>query len=105
MGLSEYEVTITTGRRAQDGRLRLSVFADGLLSLGIEGQGERVPTLLLTVEQAQQLQDALAQLVPLATEAAAEEEEGAAPRVVPQVEAWQGVDRRMSGDRERRERC
>ncbi|HEX8140562.1 MAG TPA: hypothetical protein VF544_23550 [Pyrinomonadaceae bacterium] len=98
--MSEHEVTISTGRRAQDGRLRLSVFADGLLSLGIEGQGERVPTLLLTLEQARQLQDALAQLIPLAVD----DEERAARRG-PQVEAWQGVDRRMSGDRERRERC
>ena len=100
MALSEHEVTIGTGRRAQDGRLRLSVFAEGLLSLGIEGQGERVPTLLLTLEQARQLQDALAQLVPLAVD----DEESAATRV-PQVEAWQGADRRMSGDGERRERC
>jgi hypothetical protein len=99
MALSEHEVTISTGRRSEDGRLRLSVFADGLLSLGVEGQGERVPTLLLTLEQARQLQDALAQLVPLA----GDDEERAAGRV-PQVEAWQGVDRRMSGDRERRER-
>jgi hypothetical protein len=95
MGLSDHEVTITTGRRAQDGRLRLSVFADGLLSLGVEGHGERVPTLLLTLEQAKELRDALAQLVPLAGE---EEEEGL-PARVPQVEAWQGTERRMSGDR------
>ena len=99
MGLSDHEVTVTTGRRAQDVRLRLSVFADGLLSLGIEGQGERVPTLLLTLEQAKELRDALAQLMELAGE-----EEGAAARVR-QVEAWQGTERRMSGDRERRERC
>jgi hypothetical protein len=100
MALSEHEVTISTGRRAQDGRLRLSVFAEGLLSLGIEGQGERVPTLLLTVEQARQLQEALAQLVPLAVD-----DEESAATCAPQVEAWQGADRRMSGDRERRERC
>ncbi len=100
MALSEHEVTIGTGRRAQDGRLRLSVFAEGLLSLGIEGQGERVPTLLLTLEQARQLQESLAQLVPLAVD---DEESAATPAA--QGEAWQGVDRRMSGERERRERC
>jgi hypothetical protein len=93
MGLPDHEVTITTGRRAEDGRLRLSVFADQLLALGIEGHGERVPTLLLTLEQAKQLQDALAELIPLA------EEDGAvaAAKRIPKAEAWQGAERRIAG--------
>lgn len=91
MGVSDQEVTIATGRRADDRRLRLSIFAEGLLSLGMEGHGERVPTLLLTLEQAKSLRDALAQLIPLAAA-----EEGAAAHLPP-VEAWQGTERRMVG--------
>lgn len=87
---SNHEVKIRTGRRTGDGRLRISVFADHLLALGIEGQGERTPTLLLTLEQAKKLRDALAQLIPLAE--MAEPEEKAA-----KVEAWQGAERRTAG--------
>ncbi len=90
MESSNHEVTINTGRRADDGRLRVYVFADQLLALAVEGQGERVPTLLLTLEQAEKLQNALAQLIPLAKE---EDEMGAGIR---QVEAWQGTERRMA---------
>jgi hypothetical protein len=90
MELLENEVTISTGRRADDGRLRISVFADQLLTLGIEGHGERVPTLLLTLEQAKKLQDALARLIPLA------EESDASGPSLRQAEAWQGAERRMA---------
>jgi hypothetical protein len=87
---SKHEVKIRTGRRTGDGRLRISVFADQLLALGVEGQGERTPTLLLTLEQAKELRDALAELIPLA-EASEPEESGL------KAEAWQGTERRMAG--------
>ena len=66
MALLEREIDIATGRRSADGHVRISVFAEGLLALTVEGTGERVPTLLLTTEQAQKLQRALAELIPLA---------------------------------------
>jgi hypothetical protein len=86
MALLEHEVDIATGRRAADGHVRLSVFADGLLALTVEGTGERVPALLLTIEQAQRLQRALAELIPLA-----EHDEGE----VSAHSAWDGKDRRL----------
>lgn len=87
---SNHEVKIRTGRRTGDGRLRISVFADQLLALGIEGQGERTPTLLLTTDQAKRLRDALTELIPLAE--ASEPEENRL-----KVEAWQGTERRTAG--------
>jgi len=63
MSLTEHEVEIRTGRRDGDGQIRLSIFMDELLALTLEGHGERAPTLLLTVEQARRLQDALADLI------------------------------------------
>ena len=75
---------IRTGRRDSDGLIRLSVFMDELLALTLEGHGERAPTLLLTLEQARRLQEALAELIPLAEEAVREEKD----------EAWQGQERR-----------
>ena len=66
MALAEHEIDIATGRRSADGHVRLSVFAEGLLALTVEGTGERVPTLLLTTEQAQKLQEALVDLIPQA---------------------------------------
>ncbi|HEX8773381.1 MAG TPA: hypothetical protein VF735_07210 [Pyrinomonadaceae bacterium] len=86
---SNHEVKIRTGRRTGDGRLRISVFADQLLALGVEGQGERAPTLLLTLEQAKELRDALAELIPLA--------EASEPEENMKAEAWQGTERRMAG--------
>ncbi len=32
MALAEHEIDIATGRRAVDGRVRLSIFAEGLLA-------------------------------------------------------------------------
>ncbi|HKS29363.1 MAG TPA: hypothetical protein VJS44_16150 [Pyrinomonadaceae bacterium] len=64
MALLEHEIDIATGRRAADGHVRISVFAEGLLVLTVEGTGERVPALLLTVEQARKLQHALEDLIP-----------------------------------------
>ena len=53
------EVRIAAGRRAGDGEFRLSVFAQDLLAVTLEGHGERAPTLLLTREQAERLRAAL----------------------------------------------
>ena len=86
MAVSAHEVRIATGRRAEDGRVRVSIFADGLLALGIEGHGERIPTLLLTPDQAKKLKDALSELIPMLEEAAPEEK---------MAEAWQGRERRL----------
>ena len=89
MALAGHEVLISTGRRAKDAQLRVYVFADQLLALSVEGHGERAPALLLTVEQARRLQSALDELIPLA------EEQGKILATGP--EAWQGVDRRTTG--------
>lgn len=89
MAVSEHEVRIATGRRADDGRVRISIFADRLLALSIEGQGERVPTLLLTLEQAKKLKDALSELIPLAEDAVPEEN-------MIDAGAWHGTDRRLA---------
>ena len=88
MSVSEHEVRIATGRRADDGRVRLSLFADQLLALSIEGHGERIPTLLLTLAQARALKEALSELIPLAEETGAQQQR-------PKVEAWQGAERRL----------
>ncbi len=87
----EREIDIATGRRSLDGHVRVSVFAAGLLALRIEGTGERVPTLLLTVEQAERLQQALEELVPLARsgDEGGPEASSASP--------WDGNERRASG--------
>ena len=84
MALREHEIEIRTGRREQDGQIRVSVFMDELLALTLEGHGERAPTLLLTLEQARRLQDALAELTGRAESAAREQ----------QTEEWQGEERR-----------
>jgi len=76
------EVRVATGRRVGDGELRLSVFAEDLLAVALEGHGERAPTLLLTAGQAARLRDALTELLPLLA---------ARPR---QSSDWQGVERR-----------
>lgn len=89
MAVSEHEVQIATGRRADDGRVRISIFADRLLALSIEGHGERIPTLLLTLDQARKLKDALSELIPIV-----EESDTAENRAT--VEGWQGRDRRLA---------
>lgn len=88
MALLEHEIDIATGRRSKDGHVRISVFAEGLLALTVEGTGERVPTLLLTLEQAQKLQHALAELIPQA-----EHDKD----VTSSGEAWDGQERRTTG--------
>jgi hypothetical protein len=89
MAVSEHEVRIATGRRADDGRVRLSLFADHLLALSIEGHGERIPTLLLTLAQAKRLKEALSELIPLVEETGTQEQQR------PGVETWQGAERRL----------
>jgi hypothetical protein len=59
------ELRIAAGQREGDGEFRLSVFAQDLLAVTLEGHGERAPTLLLTREQAERLRDALDELLPL----------------------------------------
>lgn len=89
MAVSEHEVRIATGRRADDGRVRLSLFADQLLALSIEGHGERIPTLLLTLAQARALKEALSELIPLV------EEMGTPEQQSPLAGEWQGAERRL----------
>ena len=88
MSLMEHEVKIRTGRRDGDGHIRVSIFADEMVALALEGHGERAPTLLLTLEQARGLQRALADLIPLIEEAEREEKN----RVI----TWQGRERRLA---------
>ncbi|MCA1557779.1 MAG: hypothetical protein LC731_04470 [Acidobacteria bacterium] len=87
MARMEHEIDIATGRRQADGHVRISVFAEGLLAFTVEGTGERMPTLLLTVEQAEKLQHALADLIPKARP-----EESAARLSEP----WDGKERRSA---------
>ena len=68
MATMEHEIDIPTGRRDSDGRVKVYVFSDELLALTVDGRGERAPTLLLSLEQARRLQEALAELIPLANE-------------------------------------
>lgn len=88
MSLTEHEVKIRTGRRDGDGHIRVSIFASDLVALALEGHSERAPTLLLTLEQARNLQRALADLIPLVEAAEREEKKEAA--------AWQGKERRLA---------
>jgi hypothetical protein len=85
MAIMEHVVEIRTGRRDGDGHVRVSVFMDDLPALAIEGHGERAPTLLLTVEQARRLRDALGELIELTENAEGERQKTA---------AWQGEERR-----------
>ena len=88
MALLEHEIDIATGRRSADGHVRIYVFAERLLALTVEGTGERVPTLLLTTEQAQKLQRALSELIPLAEHHGDEASQG---------RPWDGTERRTGG--------
>lgn len=83
----EHEVKIRTGRRDGDGHIRVSIFADEMVALSLEGHGERAPTLLLTLDQARKLHAALGKLIPLMEEP--EQEEG-------QAGAWDGGNRRFA---------
>ena len=81
---------IIAGRREEDGRVRLSIFAGDLLALTVEDYGQRAPTLMLTREQAEALQSALARLIPLLEDTPAENADGAGE--------WSGLERRTTGD-------
>ncbi|MDT4954942.1 MAG: hypothetical protein QOJ02_3080 [Acidobacteriota bacterium] len=85
MSLTEHIVDIRTGRRDGDGHVRVSIFADDMVALTVEGHGERAPTLLLTLEQARKLQEALAELIPLVEESERKERPAG---------SWQGIERR-----------
>lgn len=87
------ELVIAVGRRATDGRLRASIFANKLLALTFEGCGERAPTLLLTREQTISLQEALAELIPDLQEQTKE-----AVSVASDSQQWQGDERRTIGE-------
>lgn len=78
------EVEIHTGRRENDGQIRVSIFMDDMLALTLEGHGERAPTLLLTLEQARKLKEALADLTHSVENATRKQ----------QMESWQGEERR-----------
>ena len=88
MSLIEHEIDIRTGRRDDDGHVRVSIFADELVALTVEGHGERAPTVLLTLEQARKLQSALNKLIPIVEELELEEKTAI---------KWQGEERRTSG--------
>lgn len=90
MAVLEHDVDIATGRRDGDGHVRLFIFAEQMLAVTIEGHGERAPTLLLTLEQARKLQNALAELMPLVEAGGRKELEGAG-----EVEDWDGAERRQ----------
>lgn len=77
-------VEIRTGRREQDGQIRVSIFMEEMLALTLEGHGERAPTLLLTLEQARKLKEALSDLMRQVESA----------EVSQQADNWQGQERR-----------
>ena len=87
MAKAEHEVDIRTGRRDGDGLIRVSLFMDEMVALSLEGHGERAPTLLLTLEQARRLRDALDELIPLG-------EQGGRGRGKEAGQTWDGQDRR-----------
>ena len=86
MAQAEHDIDIRTGRRDGDGHIRVSLFMDEMVALSLDGHGVRAPTLLLTLEQARRLRDALARLIPLAEEGARKEKAAS--------DAWDGEDRR-----------
>ncbi len=93
MSQAEQEVEIAIGRRDGDGHVRISIFAEDLLALAVEGHGERARALLLALAQARKLQDGLARLISLAetqNERASEDQTNA--------HGWPGLERRTSGE-------
>lgn len=85
MSLIEHEIDIITGRRDGDGHLKVSIFMDELVALTVEGNGERAPTLLLTLDQARRVQSALGELIPLVEQSEREKKS---------TGSWQGEERR-----------
>ncbi len=100
MASTEYESEIVTGRRDNDGRVRLSLFTTDMLAVTLEGHGERAPTLLLTTAQAVHLRDALSEVITLLEEAGRKEigdGNDDADAAVPSAVVWQGTERRTTG--------
>ncbi len=91
MGQADRGVEIATGRRRTDGHVRVALFTHDLLALTVEENGERAPTLLLTYAQADELQRALANLLPQLARTET------TPEIDPQT-AWAGRERRTSGE-------
>jgi hypothetical protein len=76
---------VAAGRRAGDGGLRLSVFAEDTLAVALEGGGERAATLLMSRAQAARLRDALDELINVLDEGLAEADDSSG--------AWRGGER------------
>jgi hypothetical protein len=87
--MQEREVRVAAGRRGGDGQLRLSVFAEDLLAVTLEGHAERAPTLLLTHAQAVRLREALDELIHVL-----EGESGSSGL----PGAWRGGERRQTSE-------
>lgn len=86
MARVEDAVDIRTGRRDDDGLIRVSLFMDEMVALSLEGHGERAPTMLLTLDQAQRLRDALGRLIQLAEQGGRREKDAG--------QTWDGEERR-----------
>ena len=98
MSSTEYEAEVATGRRGNDGRVRLSLFTTDMLALTLEGHGERVPTLLLSKEQTMNLRDALSEVIALLEEDKRKEiGEDDANAAIRSAAMWQGAERRTTG--------
>ena len=78
------ERELRVGRRSQDGTVRLSTNLPELLTLSVSYKAERAASVVLTREQVQQLQRALAELEPFM-----ELDETA-------TEQWDGTERRLT---------
>ncbi len=97
MASTEYEAEIATGRRGNDGRVRLSMFTSDILALTLEGHGERAPTLLLTTEQVTHLRDSLSEVIRLLEESLRNKKAGDDDTNTMPPEVWQGAERRTTG--------
>lgn len=88
MVMPERELRVAAGRRAGDGGLRLSVFAEDTLAVALEGHGERAATLLMSRAQAARLRDALDDLIKVLDEESAASADSSG--------AWRGGERRRA---------
>jgi hypothetical protein len=62
--LLKHEIHIPTRHRKSTENVRIYRFADDMIALTVEGRAERSPTLLLSLDQAREMQKALADLIP-----------------------------------------
>lgn len=98
MASTEYEAEVATGRRDNDGRVRLSLFTTDMLALTLEGHGERAPTLLLSKEQTVHLRDVLSEVITLLEEDKRKDVgEDSTDATIRSAAVWQGAERRTSG--------